>query len=230
MAQFAFNATDFDPSTGAGSVWESGIYGVQITNSEFKETKAKTGWMLVLTMTATDPEMRGKTIAARLNVNNPNATAVEIAMRELSAICHVVGVLNMQDTQQLHGRPFKINVEKVPRSDDPTKEGNNIIGYLDINGNPPGKGGAGAPAAPAAPTAPAQPAAPAPAAQPAAPAPAPAAAAPAAGQPAAPWAGGAPAPAPAPAAAAPAPAPAAAAPAPTGDAGANVPPWLQNRG
>ena len=174
MAQFQFNATDFDPSTGAGSVWEPGIYGVQITNSEFKETKKKDGWMLVLTMTSTEAEMRGKTIVARLNVNNPNPTAVEIAMRELSAICHVVGVLNVQDTQQLHGRPFKISVDKEERNDKPGSFSNNIVAYMDINGNPPGKGGAGAPAAPAAP---AQPAAPAPA-QPAAPAPAPAAAAP----------------------------------------------------
>lgn len=208
MAQFQFNATDFDPSTGAGSVWEPGIYGVQITNSEFKETKKKDGWMLVLTMTSTEAEMRGKTIVARLNVNNPNPTAVEIAMRELSAICHVVGVLNMQDTQQLHGRPFKISVDKEERNDKPGSFSNNIVAYMDINGNPPGKGGAGAPAAPA------------PAAQPVPAGVTGQPAAPAAGQPDAPWAGGAPAPA-----------PAAAAPAPTGNAGAaGTPPWLQNQG
>ena len=31
---------------------------------------------------------------------------MEIAYADLSALCHAVGVLNMQDTSQLHNRPF----------------------------------------------------------------------------------------------------------------------------
>ena len=222
MVAFNFNATDIDPQGGA-SVWEPGIYPVQITNSELKETKSKTGWMLVLTLTSVDPLLPGKTIISRLNIQNDNATAVEIAYRDLSAISHVCGVLNWQDSHQLHGRPFKIAVEKKPRQDDPTKFGNEITAYLDMNGNAPtkgsaaGGGGGGAPAAPQAPQTPVQQQAPAqqPAQQPVQQQqqPAPQAQAPAfvppTQQQAAPPAGGA--------------------PAPTGG-GAPTPPWLQQNG
>jgi len=109
----------------------------------------------------------------RLNVQNPSAEAVDIAMRELSAISHVCGVLSWSDTQQLHGRPFRIRLEKTSYKDykGEDKPTNNVLGYLDANGHAPGSDGgvaqqAGPPAAP-----PQQPAAPQP---PAAPAPAPA--------------------------------------------------------
>lgn len=158
MVQLNFNATQYDPSTGGGDVWEAGTYTVQITNSELKETKSKNGYFLALTLTCVDQHMAGRKLIARLNVQNPNPQAVEIAYRELSAISHVIGLLHWQDTQQLHGRPFKIAVTKEPRSDKPDAFTNNIAGYMDYAGNPPSPssmgGGGGQPAAPQAPTAP----------------------------------------------------------------------------
>ncbi len=249
MVQISFNATQYDPSVGAGDVLESGIYGVQITGSEVKATKRGDGYMLILTLSCIDPQFAGKKILARLNIQNPNPVAVDIAYRELSAISHVVGVLQWNDTQQLHGRPFKINVEKKPRDDDPTKFGNEIKGYMDYQGNPPvPSGGPGQMQAPAAPPSAPAPAAMAPYTPEPAPAPAPApAAAPVAApmQAAAPVQGYAPAPAPQPTAApaaapwqaAPQPAPAspaapwqAGAPAPAAapaGPGPAVPPWQQ---
>lgn len=235
MVQLNYNAAQYDPSTGASDVFETGEYAFQIVGSELKATKAGTGQMLLFTLACLDEGHTGRRLTARLNIQNPSAQAVDIAMRELSAISHVCGVLQWTDTQQLHGKPFRVRVEKVPRSDDPSKFGNEIRGYLDMQGNPPGAGGAvGNATAPVQPPSapPAAPAAtpPPPAAAPApAPAPAPAAApAPAPAAPAVP-----PAPS-APAAAAPAPAPApaptpqpTAAPAPAPAAAPAAPPWAQ---
>ena len=228
MVQINFNAQDYDPNTGAGDVFESGEYAFQIVSSATKATKAGTGTMLVFELACVEPEQKGKRFTIRLNVANPNAQAVEIAMKDLSAICHVTGQLHITDTQQLHGKPFRIRLEKAPRADDPTKDGNEVRAYLDMNGNPPAAGGAtgGAPAAPTAPAAPVAPAAPAPVA----PTAAPAAPAPAASQDPNPTA---PAPAVAPPAEAPA-APAAAAantappaapPAPAAPASGGLAPW-----
>lgn len=201
MVAFNFNATMYDPNTGGADIFETGEYSFHITASETQATKKKDGVMLVLTATCLDQGHAGKRLPIRLNLQNPSAQAVEIALRDLSAISYVVGVLQWSETQQLHGRPFRVRLDKVPRGDDPTKFGNEIRGYFDMQGNPPTPGqaaasGGGAPAAPAAPVAPAAPAPAAPAAPvqqaaPAAPvfAPSPAAPAPAA-----------PAPAPAPAA------------------------------
>lgn len=157
MVAISFNANQYEPSTGGYEVLESGTYSVQITNSEVKATRKGDGYMLVLTMTCIDPQFSGKRLMARLNIQNPNPQAVEIAYRELSAISHVVGVLQWQDTQQLHGRPFKVKVEKVTRNDDPTKFSNNITGYMDYAGNPPTTAGAPSSSLSGAPTAPVQP-------------------------------------------------------------------------
>ena len=231
MVQLNFNAAQYEPSTGAADVLETGVYSVQIVASEVKQTKSGNGYMLVLTLSCLDQHVSGRKLTARLNIHNPNPQAVEIAYRELSAISHVVGVLSWQDTQQLHGRPFKVLVEKEERNDKPGSFSNSIKAYMDYAGNPPSAGGGAAagnspiPSAPAAaPVAP-TPAAPAPAV-PAPEAPPPAAPAPAG----APWQAAAPAPAAAPQnPAAPAQAPwqqpQASAPAPTG--GTAVPPWQQ---
>ena len=177
MVQMQFDSQQYQPTTGGVDVFETGSYLFQITDSKVQETKKKDGNMLVFTATCMEEGQAGKRLMIRLNVQNPSAEAVDIAMRELSAISHVCGVLSWSDTQQLHGRPFRIRLEKTSYKDykGEDKPTNNVLGYLDANGHAPGSAGgvaqqAGPPAAP-----PAEPAAPPPPAMPpAAPAPAPA--------------------------------------------------------
>lgn len=183
MVAINFDATKVDPNTGGGDVFETGEYTFQIVSSSVKATKKGDGTMLILEASCMDEGMAGKRLTIRLNVQNPNPQAVEIAYRDLSAICYVTGQLQIQDSQQLHGRPFRIRLEKLPRSDDPAKFNNEIRAYMDVNGNPPGAatGAAGAPPAPPSappappPAAPAAPQAAPPAAPPATPAAPPAA-------------------------------------------------------
>lgn len=152
MVAFSFDARQFDPSTGGGSILESGTYAVQITNSEIKPTRNRDGHFLELTLAVIAGESAGRQIKDRLNIDNPNQTAKEIAYRQLAAISYVVGRVTWQDSQELHGIPFQIQVEKVARNDDPTKYSNNVLAYLDSNGRPASpNGGPAAPAALAAP-------------------------------------------------------------------------------
>ena len=224
MVQINFNARQFDPSTGSQDVFETGEYGFMIVSSEVKPTKAG-GTMLVMDAKCGDEGQMGKKITIRLNIQNSNPTAVEIAHRDLSAICHVVGVLDVSDTDQLHGRPFRMRLEKTPRDDKPELFNNDIKAYLDAQGNTPVAGqsaaasGGVAPAAPSAPVAPAPPVAAATAPAPVAPV------APVAEAPAAPAVAEAAAPVAPPAITPPAPvAPPAAAPVAPVAAGA-TPPW-----
>lgn len=162
MVQFNFNAQNYAPNVGEGGTVPTGIYDVQIVASEVKATKRGDGHMLVLTFSIIAGPLVGKRIVGRYNIHNPNPTAVEIAMGELSALSHVIGVLAWGDTNQLHGRPLKLKIEEIQRQDDPTKMGNEIKAYFDAQGLPasPTGGQAMAPAAPPAPAgAPAQPAA-----------------------------------------------------------------------
>lgn len=144
MVALNFNAAGVKPNAGFEPV-PSGIYDVIITASEEKPTKSSTPQnpksYLQLTMTIQGGEHHGKTVIERLNLKNDNQQAVDIAYGTLSAICHVTGRMQVQDSSQLHGVPFKIMVNKVERNDQPGSFSNEIKGYKDINGNDPGFAG-----------------------------------------------------------------------------------------
>lgn len=106
-----FDATQVEPQ-GDYTPVPPGEYKVQITASEFVENSAKTGHMLKLELEIVDGDQAGRKLYDRLNLDNPNAQAVEIAQRTLSAICHAVGKLAVQDSEELHMLPM-IAVVKV---------------------------------------------------------------------------------------------------------------------
>lgn len=111
-----FNATEVEPTSSFDAL-PAGKYLAAITESEVKPTKNGAGSYLQLTFTILDGEYKGRILWARLNLNNPNATAVKIARSDLSAICHAVGVLQPRDSVELHNIPLIITVKCKKRSD-----------------------------------------------------------------------------------------------------------------
>lgn len=83
-----------------------GDYLVVVADSTEQKTKAGTGSYLELTLEVVDGQYKGRKLWDRLNLNNPNAKAVEIAQRQLAAICRAVGVPRPQDSAELHGIPL----------------------------------------------------------------------------------------------------------------------------
>ena len=59
-------------------------------------------------------EYQGRKLFDRLNLVNPNPTAVEIAQRTLSAICHATGKMQVQDSDELHLIPMTVDVKVQP--------------------------------------------------------------------------------------------------------------------
>ena len=111
-----FDASTVDPSTSFDPI-PAGKYLAAITESEMKPTKTGSGSYLQLTFTVLDGPYKNRVLWARLNLNNPNATAVKIARGELSAICRAVGVLQPRDSVELHNLPLVINVKLKKRQD-----------------------------------------------------------------------------------------------------------------
>jgi len=145
MASLNFNAASIEPQQSFDAL-PAGRYEVIITDSEMKDTKAGTGQYLMLTMEVIgDTKHTGRKLWTRLNLINPNATAVQIAERELSAICHCIGVLEPQDSEELHNIPLVVDVvqEMNPASGQMT---NRIKGYSQANGAPAPKAKPAAPA------------------------------------------------------------------------------------
>lgn len=124
---FTFNAADYDPQAGI-PVFPTGEYHFCIRKSNVKQTQKQDGGMLTLQFEClTEGPQKGKAAFLNLNLWNPNAQAVEIAQKELSAICHAVGVANVQGSQQpdnavamLHNIPFmcKVTVGTLPGGGD----------------------------------------------------------------------------------------------------------------
>lgn len=150
---------------------------VIITGSEFKPSKGNpNNGFLELALSIVDGPHKGESGFYRLNLFHENAQTVDIASRQLSALCYVTGQMMISDSAQLHNIPFRaiVGMQKKAKADDP--DYTQVTGVLDTQGNKPVAGGAPAPQqATQAPTfAQPQAAAPAPWAQPSAPVTAPA--------------------------------------------------------
>ena len=122
-----FNASEVEPTTTFEPL-PAGKYLAAITESEMKPTKSGSGSYLQLTFTILEGEYKNRVLWARLNLNNPNTTAVKIARGELSAICRAVGVLQPRDSVDLHNLPLVITV-KLKKREDTGELTNEIKGY-----------------------------------------------------------------------------------------------------
>ena len=138
-----FDANQVEPSSDLDPI-PAGKYLAVITESEMAPNKAGTGHYLKLTFQIIEGHFKNRLLWTRLNLDNPNATAVQIARGELSAICRAVGVLAPSDSVELHNLPLVIHVKCKKRTD--TGEiTNEIKGYAKKETPPPA-----APATPAA--------------------------------------------------------------------------------
>lgn len=140
MVQLNFDANQVAPNAGMVPVPE-GWYKVAISESEVKPTKDGAGAYLQLKCAIIDGPHANKPIFIRLNIQNTNQQAVDVAYGELSAICHATGVYQVADSSQLHGIPFQVKV--TVRKDPQYGESNDVKAYKDAAGNEPGKAAQG---------------------------------------------------------------------------------------
>lgn len=111
----------------------AGWYKSVIVESEEKPTNAMTGSYLRLTVEIVEGDHEGRKLFPMLNLNNPNPTAVEMAQRDLSAICRAVGVMTPRTSQDLHDKPLMIKVKVRPPKNG--YEASNVVdGYEAVNG------------------------------------------------------------------------------------------------
>lgn len=153
MVSLTFDATQVEPSAGFEPV-PAGWYNVMIDDTEMRPTKKPGGAYLNVRFSIMDGAYANQKIFTRLNLQNESIQAKEIAFRQLSSICHAVGVLNLNDSSELHGRPMKIKVKITP--DEQYGPSNDITSFKGINDPVPGHLTVVGPSAPANPaTAPA---------------------------------------------------------------------------
>ena len=138
MAQIGnFDANNVEPSA-PREVIPPGEYKAYIVSSDMKDTKAGTGQYLALDFAIIEGPYEHRHLFANLNLVNPSAQAVEIAERDLSAICRAVGKMQVSDSEELHNIPLTLVVKVRPAGKD--KHGierdaaNEINGYKAASG------------------------------------------------------------------------------------------------
>lgn len=135
MALLNFNAAE-EKEMGDFSPLPAADYVAAIVESEMVANSKGNGHYLKLKFEVIEGECASRTVFANLNLDNPNATAVEIARSELKSICAAVGKGNdtVNDSAELHDKPMMIKVVVVPRNDKPGEFSNNIKKYAPVGG------------------------------------------------------------------------------------------------
>lgn len=109
----AFNAnehediSDFEPLP-------VGEYQGKIIESELKRNSSDTGNFLKLVFQITDGKYSGRRLFSNLNLIHPNEKAVEIAQKEMAAICRACGKITVSDSEELHGIDMMLKVAIRP--------------------------------------------------------------------------------------------------------------------
>ena len=178
MAQLNFDASTVAPQEAFDPI-PAGWYPAQIVESEMKAGSKPGSAYLAITLQIMGGDFNNRKVFDRFNLQNANPVAVEIAYRSLSAVCHAVGLIQVADSQLLHGRPMMVKVSVRPARVDATSgtaydASNEVKGYKALDASAAVAGGAPATGAPAWATS-AAPAVSAPVAAPAIPTPTPAA-------------------------------------------------------
>lgn len=131
MSDFGTDIGDFD-TTAYENAFEDlppGDYVVKITRSE-KMLSKKGNEYLALNMEVMQPHEFAKRIYfANLNLWHPDEKVQGYARTDLASIGRAIGVFRFQNTQQLHGIPFKIKL--VLKDDGSVK----VKKYESLSGN-----------------------------------------------------------------------------------------------
>ena len=112
LSGYNFDASTIEPSSSFDPI-PAGWYKAIISNSEMKPTR-NGGEYLSLTLQVIEGQYANRLVFARLNLKNANDKTVEIARKDLAAICRAVGVMSPQSSEELHDKPLMIKVKVRP--------------------------------------------------------------------------------------------------------------------
>lgn len=109
----AFDANAVEPSAPRDNTpLPAGLYTVEITNADVKPLKSGNGTGLQLEFTVIDPAPHAKRkVWQNLNIQHSNSQAEQIGQAELSALCRVVGIGVLEDSDMLFQKILRIRTK-----------------------------------------------------------------------------------------------------------------------
>lgn len=133
MAKLNFNASAVQIPQRTYGPLPAGKFEMMVIKSDNKAIKAGNGHYLELEMQVISGEHSGRRHWERLNLDNPSKKTVEIAEEQLARLCAALGLAKIEDSEELHDRPFiaKVEIDKK----DPTS--NRIYDFMPAEGSAP---------------------------------------------------------------------------------------------
>lgn len=114
MTGLAFDASQVAPSVAYDPI-PPGWYNSEITDCEVVPVKGRgDNTRVKVEFTVIDGEHKGRKLFGSINNKNANAQCQEIGQKELSALCHAVNVIQVQDTTQFIGKFLAVKVKVKP--------------------------------------------------------------------------------------------------------------------
>jgi hypothetical protein len=135
MAQFNFDPSSVPKSERNFEVLPAGKYAAQVVESEVVDLKSGNGSALKLTIEILQEGYRGRKVWANLNVKHNNPVAEKIAQEQLRELCDSIGVVRMQDTVELHNKPFEVKL-KIRKGEGSYDDQNDVAGFKPLGGSP----------------------------------------------------------------------------------------------
>jgi len=133
--QFHFDASTVAPQE-AFEPLPASWYTAMITEADLVDTKDGLGKMIKLTYEILGGDYNKRKTFNNLNVYNKNPQAVDIAYRELSAICHAIHTIQMEQLEDLLAKPFLVKVGLRPARRD-LQTGKDYEAQNEIKGHKP---------------------------------------------------------------------------------------------
>ena len=115
---------DAEPSSGYTPL-PAGDYTLEIVESDYAANSKGTGMLLKLKCQVVGGDHDGRPYYINLSLEHENSTAQDIGQRDFAALRRSVGVLNPDDTEELHNRAFPVKIGQKLRKD--TGEMENVI-------------------------------------------------------------------------------------------------------
>ena len=125
-----FNALEVEPSATFQPL-PADWYKCVITDAEERVTSKGDGSYLQLSIEVIDGNFTGRKVFDRLNLKNPNPTAVEIAQRSLSSICRAISVNSPKDSAELCDKPMMVKMSVRPAQNG-YEASNDVKGYESV--------------------------------------------------------------------------------------------------
>ncbi len=125
LANYKTQIEEAKENTGTSSKVPSGDYVVICTSTEDKENSKKNGHFIINEYEIQEGEHAGEKLIDRINYDNPNDVARNIAFATLKSLGKAIGIEPLADTQQLIGKRIIAKVKN--------EEGNQPVN--DDNGN-----------------------------------------------------------------------------------------------